>query len=167
MIEPKSMGNLLRRPAFGEQTFHFPPQSGQRASFATFGRRAFSAARRSALQARYRCLEPLAVTSREIVDGALPKRLAITRNESPALKPREISSRSATVSWHGERFRPRGASPPVRVNSRWIDLVEHPTAAAASACVCPLQIRSPISSRSFSLSLPYFSRRRIAYLLAI
>ncbi len=121
----------------------------------------------SALHARYRPLEPVAATSREIVEGALPRRPAIARHESPALRPREISSRSATVRWCGERFRPRGASPPVRINSRWTDLVEHPTAAATSACVSPLLIRSPISSWSASLSLPYSSRRRIAYLPAI
>ncbi|WP_420636816.1 transposase [Candidatus Palauibacter sp.] len=46
-------------------------------------------------------------------------------------------------------------------------MVEHPTAAATSACVCPFLIRSPISSRSASLSLPYFSRWRIAYLPAV
>ena len=54
----------------------------------------------------------------EIVDGALPRRAAIARHESPALKPREISSRSATVRLRGDRCRPRGISPPVRLSSR-------------------------------------------------
>ncbi len=53
------------------------------------------------------------------------------------------------------RFRPRGASRPARLSSCWIDSAEHPTAAAASACVSPLLIRSPISSRSALPSLPY------------
>ena len=167
MVEPKAMGNLLWRPALGEQALHLPPQPRLRASLATFGRRAFPAARSSALHARYRSLEPLAATSREIVEGARPRRPAIDRYESPAFKPREISSRSATVRCSGERFRPRGGSPPVRFNSRWTDFVEHPTAAAISACVCPLRIRAPTSSRSASLSLPYFPRLRITYLPAI
>ena len=28
MVEPKTMGNLLQRPALGEQALHLPPQPG-------------------------------------------------------------------------------------------------------------------------------------------
>jgi hypothetical protein len=46
----------------------------------------------------------LAFTSREIVDGTRPSRGAIDRSESPAAKPLEISSRSASDSLSGDRF---------------------------------------------------------------
>ena len=86
----------------------FARSRGLRASFAVFGRRAILLARRSARQARYRFRDPLASTSREMVEGARFSRLAIALNESPAFNPREISSRSPTVSRSGERTRRRG-----------------------------------------------------------
>jgi hypothetical protein len=45
----------------------------------------------------------LAFTSREIVDGTRPNRRPIDRSESPAAKPREISSRSASDNLSGDR----------------------------------------------------------------
>src|SRR5437879_6389284 len=65
------------------------------ASLATLGRRARSRAPASASQARYLPRPPLAPTSLEIVEGALRSTPAITRHDSPAASPREISSRSA------------------------------------------------------------------------
>jgi len=46
----------------------------------------------------------LAFTSREIVDSTRPSRRAIDRSESPAAKPLEISSRSASDNLSGDRF---------------------------------------------------------------
>jgi hypothetical protein len=46
----------------------------------------------------------LRTTSRDTVDGDRPNRHAISRNESPATIPREISSRSANDSRNDDRF---------------------------------------------------------------
>ena len=46
----------------------------------------------------------LRATSRDNVDGARPSRPAVTRSDSPAARPREISSRSAVDSFSGDRF---------------------------------------------------------------
>ena len=64
---------------------------------------------------------------------------------SPARNPRESSSRSASDSRSGDRARARGLMPPVRAMNRWMDLVEHPTAAAAMANVSPSKTRRWIS----------------------
>jgi hypothetical protein len=45
----------------------------------------------------------LRTTSRTIVDGDRPNRRAIERRDSPAAKPREISSRSRNDNRNGER----------------------------------------------------------------
>ena len=76
------------------------------ASLQTLGRRACSRARRCARHARYRPRPPFAATSRETVETALPSRLAMTANESPACRPNVISSRSASVSLPGPGTQP-------------------------------------------------------------
>ena len=51
--------------------------------------------------------------------------------------------------------------PPVRAMNRWMDLVEHPTAAAALAKASPSETRRWISTWSPWLNrLPWFARRR-------
>src|SRR5918995_81796 len=47
---------------------------------------------------------PLRATSRDTVDGARASRPAMTRSDSPAARPREISSRSAVDSRSGDRI---------------------------------------------------------------
>jgi len=71
-----------------------------------------------------------AATSRDTVDGARPRRLAITRHESPASNPREISSRSGSDSRNADWGVDRGFTPPVLTNNRCTDFAEHPTAVA-------------------------------------
>jgi hypothetical protein len=44
-------------------------------------------------------------TSRAIVDGARPNRAAIIRNDSPAARPLEMSSRSVNDNLNGDRVR--------------------------------------------------------------
>ena len=65
-----------------------------RANFARFGRSERRRAPRSATRARYFVRPPLAFTSRHTVDGERPRDPAIVRMESPAARPREISSPS-------------------------------------------------------------------------
>ena len=131
---------------------------GWGANFSRLGRRA---AVFSARHARYVSRCPFQATSREIVEAALPSRAAIYRSESPAINPRESSSRSARDNRRGDRARARGIMPPVRAMNRWIDLVEHPTAAAALAKVSPPETRRWISTWSSWLSrLPWPARRR-------
>ena len=76
------------------------------ASLQALGRRACSRARRCARHARYPPRPPFAATSRETVETALPSRLAMTANESPACRPNVISSRSASVSLPGPGTQP-------------------------------------------------------------
>lgn len=52
-------------------------------------------ARSSTRQARYLLRQPLALISREMVDGERPIREGKVRKDAPASKPRLISSRSA------------------------------------------------------------------------
>ena len=99
MLELEAMGNLLRGPALGEPPLYLRTQPWVACQLRRL---------RSARQARYRFRDPLATTSREMVEGARFSRLAIALNESPAFNPREISSRSPTVSRSGERTRRRG-----------------------------------------------------------
>jgi hypothetical protein len=82
---------------------------GLPASLQAFGRAARDHAARSARAARYRRRPPLALTSRLIVEGDLPKPAAIARNEASAARPREISSRSARLNRPGARRRGHAA----------------------------------------------------------
>ena len=68
---------------------------------------------RSEAAARYGPEPPLRAISRLTVDGARPRLQAIRRNECPCASPREISSRSASVSASLERRRGGGRMPPV------------------------------------------------------
>jgi hypothetical protein len=62
----------------------------------------------------------LRATSRDTVDGARPSRRAITRNESPAAIPREISSRSAGVTCSRDRFASTGSGRRIERTARLI-----------------------------------------------
>jgi len=75
------------------------------------------AAMASAPVARYRLRPPLRTTSRHTDDGARPIRSAIDRNDSQALRPRDISSRSVIVSDRRLRRRSTGAMPPLARNT--------------------------------------------------
>ena len=55
---------------------------------------------------------PLWATSREIVEGARPRRMAISLKETPSASPLDISSRSSSDSTRSERSRGRGRIPP-------------------------------------------------------
>jgi len=88
--------------------------SGAWASFGVLGRRACSRARWCARHARYWARPPLAATSRDTVEVALPSRAAITVNDWPACRPRVISFRSASVSHPGSGTHPPRANRPPR-----------------------------------------------------
>src|SRR5664279_5036175 len=75
----------------------------------TLGRRADSQAWESASLARYSGRPPWRATSRLTVDTARCNPLAISRIDEPKAIPREIFSRSASVSVSGERRRTAGA----------------------------------------------------------
>src|SRR5690606_5418449 len=64
---------------------------------------------------------PLRLTSRLIVEGDRWSLMAIERIEWPAIRPREISSRSANVSARRERHLDAGCMPPVSARIRWIE----------------------------------------------
>jgi hypothetical protein len=51
----------------------------------------------------------LRATSRDTVDGDRPNPTAIARNDRPATRPREISSRSTGDNRSGDRFRSWGS----------------------------------------------------------
>ncbi len=65
-----------------------------------------------ATRARYFLRPPLAFTSRHTVEGDRPRAPAMARMESPAARPREISSRSSRDSRSPERCRAVGRFPP-------------------------------------------------------
>jgi hypothetical protein len=137
----------------GDQRRRSPRSTARRSrgtaiSFAIFGRCARRWAVSSARQARYRSRWPAAATSRDTVDGARPRRLAITRHESPASSPREISSRSGSDSRNADWGVDRGFTPPVLTNNRCTDFAEHPSAVAAPSCVSPARTRRWSSNRS-------------------
>ena len=78
-----------------------------------FGRSACLHARLSAVAARYHRDPPLRPISRLTVEGERPSARAIERSGRPAIRPREISSRSANVSASRERRRAGGMIPPL------------------------------------------------------
>ena len=82
------------------------------ASLQRFGRSARFHAALSASLARYPCLLPLRQISRLTVLGARLSERAIARADSPAIAPREISSRSLSANARTERPRSRGRMPP-------------------------------------------------------
>src|ERR1700678_3764280 len=79
-----------------------------RASRHGLGRRADFQARWSASLARYRERPPWRTTSRLTVDAARSSPLAISRIDQPEAMPREMPSRSASVSVRSERWRTAG-----------------------------------------------------------
>src|ERR687898_1446249 len=79
------------------------------ASLQGLGRLARCHPSRSAPAARYFLRPPLPATSLLTVDGSRPRRAAITRNDRPAARPREISSRSSTLKRTAARRRPAGS----------------------------------------------------------
>ena len=77
-------------------------------------------------------------SSREIVDGARPRRRAISRTPRPPARHSALSSRSAKVSYRresglDERDKWEGAIPPVSRNQRVPTGCDIPTAIAASS----------------------------------
>ncbi len=85
------------------------------------GRRADSQAWESASLARYSGRPPWRATSRLTVDAARCNSLAISRIYEPEAIPREMSSRSASVSVPSERRRAVGTIPPRCVNRNRIE----------------------------------------------
>ena len=82
-----------------------------------FGRRPRAHAAASAVAARYRRRPPCRRTSRLTVEGARRSWRLICRSEVPRARPREIASRSASVSATRARWRAGGGMPPVRATS--------------------------------------------------
>src|SRR5512135_754443 len=115
------------------------------ASFATFGRRARRSACHCAAMARYSSPPPrvaaLRRSSREIVDGDRPTRLAISRTPHPRTRKIAISSRSAN-----DRYRPdsgarlTGRIPPLSRNQRVPTAGDTPASMPASSLAIPLAI---------------------------
>jgi hypothetical protein len=84
----------------------------------------------------------LALTSRLIVEGDLPKPAAIARNEASAARPREISSRSARLNRPGARRRGSGLIPPQRSRYARTVPVHNPSSRAVGFAARPARIRS-------------------------
>src|SRR5215475_5490990 len=102
-----------------------------------FGRKAETQAWRSASWARLAGPPPWRATSRLTVEAARSRRLAISRIDEPEAIPREISSRSASVSASRERRRATGGMPPRGSNTARIELCGLPYARPISCSVCP------------------------------
>ena len=81
-------------------------------SLQVFGRLAFIQARLSAATARYFDSPPLRLISRETVEVALVRFLAIALNDKLADRPRDISSRSSNDKSLAERLGGDGFIPP-------------------------------------------------------
>jgi hypothetical protein len=107
--------------------------------FAGFGRAARLQATACADVARYRRgASALRPSSREIVEGLRPIRLAIARIDSPAARPNAISSRSAKLKYRPFTLRPRrGRTPPLATTHRAPCLRYVPAASAASVMNSP------------------------------
>ncbi len=95
---PQPLRDLLRRPVFRETLRHQRPQPWRPLQQQSLGRLARLHVARSESSARYRVLPPFRDTSRLTVEAGRPRRAAMERSESPAARPREISSRSESVS---------------------------------------------------------------------
>ncbi len=151
-------GSGHHRSAYlGHQSASFSSTTSRRASFSASlqgcGRRARCHAARSARWARYRLRPPLRVNSRDIVDAARPNRPAITRNDSPAATPREISSRSTSDSCRSDRVRGAGRTPPTSSNNLRIDDPFLPSRRAIDRVGSPAFRRSHTSAISASVNL--------------
>jgi hypothetical protein len=123
----------VRLPASGSSRLH------------GLGRVARAHACRSAT-ARYRRIPPLPATSRQTVDGDLPRLAAIDHNDRPAARPREISSRSARLNRPALRPRGSGRIPPQRIRWARTVLIGIPNARAVGLAAA--RNRTRISSMS-------------------
>jgi hypothetical protein len=126
-----------------------------------FGRRARSQARLSEAAARYGPEPPLRAISRPTVDGARPRLQAIRRNECPCTNPREISSRSASVSASLERRRGDGRIPPLGLMCAKIEDEVLPNTRPIDFSPSPLRHRSHISALSAAVKKRRFRRSPI------
>ncbi len=116
--------------------------TGLPASLHRFARVARAHAAWSARAARYRRTPPLALTSRLTVEGALLSVAAIARMDSPAARPREISSRSAIVNRPGARCRGSGLIPPQRTKYARTVPVDSPSSRAVGLAARPARNRT-------------------------
>src|SRR5271169_1743129 len=101
------------------------------------GRKAESQASESASLARYCGRPPWRATSRLTVDAARSRCLAISRIDEPEAIPREISSRSASVSTSSDRRRAAGTIPPCCSTRNRMDECPLPNARPISCNDCP------------------------------
>src|SRR5262249_54997573 len=136
-------------------------RSAYRASLHVFGRRARRQACRSEAAARYRPLPPLRSISRLTVEGARSSLLAILRKEGPCASPRDISSRSTSVSASLERRRSGGRMPPVGQRCAKIDDELLPKTRPIDFRPSPFCHRSQISALSAAVKKRRFHRSRI------
>ena len=90
---------------------------------------------------------PFEATSRETVDGGRPRPTAIRRSESPARRPREISSRSALESRRVERTVFPWLDPAERLTINCTKRLDRPTPIATSPSRTPVATRRRISIR--------------------
>src|SRR5208282_503841 len=109
------------------------------------GRKADSQAWESASLARYGARPPWRATSRLTVDAARSRPLAISRIDEPQAIPREMSSRSASVSVRSDRRRAAGTIPPCCSTRKRMDECPLPNARPISCNDCPAFQRDHIS----------------------
>jgi hypothetical protein len=99
---------------------------------------------------------PLALTSRDTVEGARPNRCAIARNESPASRPDRMVSRSDAESLAGDGSQSnRRATPPASRITRWTNGADLATSRATSTARIPSATSPMIRLRSSGVSLGY------------
>jgi len=108
------------------------------ASRHAFGRKPLCQARCSAIVARYCDRPPCRRISRLIVDGARPNLRANSRTVIPVATPREISSRSSTVSDAVARRRGCGGMRPNRRTTEYTERGDDPIAAPITHNVWPV-----------------------------
>ena len=148
-------GDLLGRPVLGQLVSHDQPQQRIGRQLRGFGRRARTRAACSARSARYARQPPLRLTSRDTVDGSRSSRRAMHRMDSPAARPREISSRSASDNRVGATHRGPGLMPPDLRMSSATDDAANPIARAIIDALAPSAYRCHTSACSASvMNLP-------------
>src|SRR6266436_1078732 len=120
------------------------------ASKQRLGRKADSQASEPASLARYSERPPWRATSRLTVDATRSKRLAISRIDEPEASPREISSRSRSVSARSERRRTAGTNPPYRDTRQRMEECSLPKARPISCidCLSPHGLPDKSSART-------------------
>src|SRR5580658_5377632 len=144
-------GNLLGRPVQDQSTRNDVPQLavlGKQTALRTQGRN----------PSLLICIRgtigrpPWRATSRHTEEAARCRPRAISRIEEPEAIPREISSRSATVSAHRERRRSAGAIPPRGNNTARMQLCGLSKARPISCSDCPVFQRLQTSRFSIAES---------------